>query len=127
MLIAPTSICRGICEIGRRSGRSREGGADWLHIDVMDGHFVPNLTVGPLIVEGLKPHTRLPLDCHRRSRAPRTGAEGFAHAGASTITVHAEASVRDGLLGQIRSLGCKAGVSINPATPVSAIERSLDG
>ncbi len=104
-----------------------KGGADWIHVDVMDGHFVPNLTIGPLVVGALKPHTQLPLDCHLMVSRPEDWVEPFAKAGASSITVHAEATPHlDRLLRRIRELGCKAGVSLNPSTPVSAIDEVLD-
>ncbi len=102
-------------------------GADWIHVDVMDGHFVPNLTIGPVVVEALKRHTQLPLDCHLMVSEPHKWIESFAQAGARAITIHVEAS-KDllGDLKQIRALGCWAGVSLNPATPLSAIEPVLD-
>jgi ribulose-phosphate 3-epimerase len=93
----------------------------------MDGHFVPNLTIGPLVAAAVKPHTRLPLDCHLMVTEPEKWIEEFARAGASVITVHVEASVHlDRLLRKIREVGCQAGVSLNPATPLSAIEEVLD-
>lgn len=102
-------------------------GADWLHVDVMDGHFVPNLTVGPLVVEAIRPCTQLPLDCHLMVARPEDWIEGFAKAGASVITVHAEATAHlDRLLNRIRESGCKAGVSINPGTSLAAIEEVLE-
>jgi ribulose-phosphate 3-epimerase len=127
MLIAPSLLSADFAKLASEVAEVERAGADWLHVDVMDGHFVPNLTVGPLVVEAIKPHTHLPLDCHLMVSRPEDWVEGFAKAGASTITVHAEASVHlHRLLGHIRSLGCKAGVSINPATPVAAIEPVLD-
>src|ERR1700742_3157527 len=89
-------------------------GADWLHVDVMDGHFVPNLTLGPMIVKAVRPLTQLPLDCHLMVSRPQDSIEPFAKAGANVITIHAEAALHlDRLLHQIKDLGCKAGVSIN--------------
>ena len=102
-------------------------GADWLHVDVMDGHFVPNLTIGPLVVEALKPKTKLPLDCHLMVSRPEDWIEGFAKAGASVITIHVEAERHlHRQLSRIRELGVKAGVSLNPATPIESIEGVLD-
>src|SRR5207302_785102 len=104
-----------------------KAGADWIHVDVMDGHFVPNLTIGPLVVEALRPLTRLPLDCHLMVARPEQWVPHFAKAGADLITIHAEATPHlERLLNQIRESGCKVGVSINPATSLAAIEEVLD-
>lgn len=126
-LIAPSILSADFSKLGEEVRGVEAAGADWIHVDVMDGHFVPNLTIGPLIVEALKPVTRLPLDCHLMVSRPEDWVEPFAKAGAHCITVHAEASVHlNRLLNRIRELGCKAGVSINPASPVSLIEQVLD-
>lgn len=102
------------------------GGADYLHVDVMDGHFVPNITIGPMVVEALRGITALPLDCHLMISDPDRYLEAFAHAGASIITVHVEAAVHlHRTVQQIRALGCRAGVTLNPATPLSALEEIL--
>jgi ribulose-phosphate 3-epimerase len=104
-----------------------KAGADWLHVDVMDGHFVPNLTVGPLVVEAIRPLTKLPLDCHLMVAKPEEWLEPFAKAGADVITIHAEATAHlERNLANIRALGKKAGVSINPATPLVVLEEVLD-
>jgi len=124
--IAPSLLSADFSKLREEVADIEAAGADWLHIDVMDGHFVPNLTVGPLVVRALKPHTKLPLDCHLMVTEPENWVESFAQAGASVITVHAEASAHlDRLLNRIRELGCRAGVSINPATPLTAIEEVL--
>jgi ribulose-phosphate 3-epimerase len=126
-LIAPSLLSADFSRLGEEVKDVTHGGADWLHVDVMDGHFVPNLTFGPLIVKALKPLTRLPLDCHLMVTEPERWVEPFAQAGASVITVHAEATFHlHRLLGQIREAGCKAGVSLNPASPLSLIEDILD-
>jgi ribulose-phosphate 3-epimerase len=126
-LIAPSILSADFSKLAEEVKSVEQGGADWLHVDVMDGHFVPNLTIGPMVVEALKPMTRLPLDCHLMVSRPEDWLEEFAEAGANGITIHAEAAVHlDRQLRRIRELGCKAGVSLNPATPLSAIEEVLD-
>ena len=126
-LLAPSILSADFSRLGDEVRSVEQAGADWIHVDVMDGHFVPNLTIGPLVVEALKPVTKLPLDCHLMVSRPQDWLEAFAKAGASVITVHAEAAPHlDRLLNRIRELGCKAGVSLNPSTPLSAIEEVLD-
>lgn len=125
-LVAPSILSADFANLESEVRSVESGGADWLHVDVMDGHFVPNLTIGPVVVSALKPKTKLPLDCHLMVSEPEKWVEPFARAGAGVITVHAEVSPHlNRLLHQIRDLGCMAGVSINPATPVSAIEEVL--
>ena len=103
------------------------GNADWIHLDIMDGNFVPNLTFGPTIVEAINRLTDLPLDTHLMIFNPDNYIEKFAEAGSDVLTVHQEASIHlHRTIMKIKSLGVKAGVSINPATPVSAIENVLD-
>lgn len=125
-LIAPSLLSADFSRLANEIAEVEKAGVDWLHVDVMDGHFVPNLTIGPLVVEAIRPVTKLPLDCHLMVSRPEDWIEGFAKAGATTITIHQEAATHlDRQLRLIRSAGCKAGVSINPATPVSTLENVL--
>jgi len=102
-------------------------GADYIHVDVMDGHFVPTITFGPHMVKAIKPHTKLPLDVHLMIEQPDRHIEDFVKAGADIITVHAEACVHlQRTLTYIRDLGCKAGVSLNPHTPLDCLLYVLD-
>ncbi len=123
--IAPSILSADFAALGEAVAKVEEV-ADLLHVDVMDGHFVPNLTIGPLVVEAVRPRTRLPLDVHLMIEAPERYLEDFARAGANHITVHAEASVHlHRVVQQIRELGVRAGVALNPATPLEAVEHLL--
>lgn len=125
--IAPSILSADFARLGQEVQAIADGGADYVHIDVMDGHFVPNITIGPLVVEAVKRVTTLPLDVHLMIENPDRYIEDFARAGADIITVHGEAVHHLHRTVQlIRSLGKKAGVSINPATPVSTLEVILD-
>ena len=103
--------------------RRRSAGADYIHLDIMDGHFVPNLTAGPIIVSGVRPWTRLPLDVHLMIEEPDRLIPDFAKAGANILTVHPEACRHlHRVIYQIKELGARAGVSLNPGTPASVLE-----
>lgn len=121
--IAPSILSADFMKLGEEVEKVDRGGADLLHVDVMDGRFVPNITIGPLVVKALRGQTRLPLDVHLMIVEPEKYIEDFATAGADIITVHVEATHHlQRLLKRIRELGKKAGVSLNPHTPLSAIE-----
>src|SRR5512137_1247876 len=122
-VIAPSILSADFTRLGEQIKEAEAGGADWIHIDVMDGHFVPNLTMGPFVVEACRRVTRLPLDVHLMIEKPEKLLDAFAQAGASHLTVHVE-TCEDlpGTLTTIHSLGCKAGLTLNPATPASALQ-----
>lgn len=124
--IAPSILSADFARLGEAVETAEAGGADWIHVDVMDGHFVPNLTIGPPVVAALRRVTELPLDVHLMIEAPERYLEAFADAGATYLTVHQEASVHlHRTVERIRELGMKPGVAINPATPLSALEEIL--
>jgi ribulose-phosphate 3-epimerase len=126
LLIAPSILSADFAELGSEIRDAEKGGADWIHVDVMDGHFVPNITIGPLVVQAIRPVTSLPLDVHLMIENPDQYIPAFAKAGADYITVHAEACTHlHRTLGYIREHGVKPGVVLNPATPLSAIEHVL--
>lgn len=125
-IIAPSIVSADFLELKSAIAACESAGADWLHADVMDGHFVPNLTFGPLLVETFKRAVKLPLDVHLMIEQPERYLEAFAKAGANHLTVHIETCPHlHRTLQHIKSLGCKAGVALNPGTPVSAIEPVL--
>lgn len=125
--IAPSILSADFSVLGQEIVDVERGGADWIHVDVMDGHFVPNITIGPLVVESIRPKTKLPLDVHLMIEQPDRYITAFAKAGADLISVHAEACVHlHRTLHYIKEQGVKAGVVLNPATPISAIEHVMD-
>ena len=125
--IAPSILSADFSKLGEEIKDVERGGADYIHVDVMDGHFVPNITIGPLIVDSIRPITKLPLDVHLMIENPDQYIEDFAKAGADYITVHVEACRHlHRTIQLIKSLGVKAGVVLNPATPVQLIEPIIE-
>jgi ribulose-phosphate 3-epimerase len=125
-LIAPSILSCDFARLGEEVAAVTAAGADWIHVDVMDGRFVPVITIGPEITQAAGRHTALPLDVHLMIEQPERHLQAFADAGAAGITVHLEACPHlHRTLQQIRGLGCKAGVAINPGTPVAALDAVL--
>lgn len=121
--IAPSILAANFTRLGEQIAAVERGGAAYIHVDVMDGHFVPNISVGPFIVEAVRRVTSLPIDCHLMIEDPDKYIGDFARAGATMISVHPEATYHlHRTLGYIRQSGCRAGVVLNPATPLTAIE-----
>jgi ribulose-phosphate 3-epimerase len=125
--IAPSILSADFANLGDEVRRVERAGADWVHVDVMDGVFVPNITIGPGVVKSIRPHTLLPLDVHLMIVRPENFVEAFAKAGADLITIHLEAceSIKETLL-RIRELGKGAGISINPDTPFERVRPFLE-
>ncbi len=124
--LAPSILSADFARLGEQVRAVEEAGVDRVHVDVMDGHFVPNLTFGPLIVQALRPVTRLPLYVHLMVEKPERFLRPFAGAGANGLIVHVEACPHlHRLIGQIHELGCRAGVALNPATPLFTLEEIL--
>ena len=126
-LLAPSILSADLLQLEKQIKIVEENGADLIHVDVMDGHFVPNMTFGPVIIKNLKKITNLPLDVHLMVTDPRDMVKKFAEAGADTITIHQEACLHlDRMLAMIKEYGCKAGISLNPATPVETLKLVFD-
>ncbi|WP_066395946.1 ribulose-phosphate 3-epimerase [Neobacillus mesonae] len=124
--IAPSILSADFSKLGEEVSAVEAAGADYIHVDVMDGHFVPNITIGPLIVEAIRPVTKLPLDVHLMIENPDQYIEAFAKAGADYITVHVEACRHlHRTIQNIKSFGIKAGVVLNPATPAATIQHII--
>lgn len=125
-VISPSILSADFARLGEEIATVEAAGANWIHVDVMDGHFVPNITMGPFIVATCRRITKLPLDVHLMIEQPERYIEAFAKAGASHLTVHVETCPDIvGTLRQIKSLGCTAGAVLNPETPVGAIQPAL--
>ncbi|HVY68424.1 MAG TPA: ribulose-phosphate 3-epimerase [Verrucomicrobiae bacterium] len=126
-VIAPSLLAANFGRIADEARRAQRSGADWLHLDIMDGHFVPNISFGPEVVRTVRPLVKMPLDVHLMCLKPEILLEPFAKAGANSMTVHVELGDRvPQLLWKVRSLGVRAGLAINPSTPMSAVEPYLD-
>lgn len=129
IIVSPSILSANFSKLGEQVKAVEKAGCDWIHVDVMDGRFVPNITIGPLVVDSLRPITTLPLDVHLMIVEPEQRVSDFIKAGADIVSVHCEQASTIHLhrtINQIKSLGAKAGVVLNPATPLTAIEYVLD-
>ena len=126
-LICPSILASDFARLGEEIRALESAGADWIHVDVMDGHFVPNITIGPDVVKALRPHTSLPFDVHLMVAPVDPWLEAYREAGADILTVHPESGPHvHRTLGRIRQLGAKAGLVFNPGTPLSLLEEVVD-
>jgi ribulose-phosphate 3-epimerase len=127
VIIAPSILSADFARLGEECRAAQEAGADWLHVDVMDGHFVPNITIGPMVVKAIRPHVSIPIDVHLMIAPADPYLEAFADAGADVLSIHPEAGPHlNRSLRRIRELGAKAGVVLNPATPPETIQWALE-
>ena len=125
-LIAPSVLSADFGHLARDVEAAEEGGADWIHVDVMDGHFVPNITIGPGVTKAVRRATRLPVDVHLMIESPERYVDAFVEAGADWLTVHQEACPHlHRVIQQIREAGARPGVALNPSTPLTAVEEVL--
>jgi len=123
VVIAPSILSADFGRLAEQVQEAEEAGADWIHVDVMDGHFVPNITLGPAITAAVRKATKLPVDVHLMIESPDRYVEAFVDAGANVVSVHAEADVHlHRTLARIRELGAQAGVALNPATPIELLQ-----
>ena len=126
-LICPSILASDFAKLGQEVAAIEAAGADWVHVDVMDGHFVPNLTIGPAVVKALRPHSTLPFDVHLMVAPVDPWLEAYREAGADILSVHPESGPHlHRTLGTIRALGAKAGIVFNPATPLGILEEVVD-
>jgi ribulose-phosphate 3-epimerase len=126
-LICPSILASDFAKLGQEVAAIEAAGADWVHVDVMDGHFVPNLTIGPAVVKALRPHSTLPFDVHLMVAPVDPWLEAYREAGADILSVHPESGPHlHRTLGTIRGLGARAGIVFNPATPLSILEEVVD-
>ena len=127
LIIAPSILSADFARLGEEIEAVQKAGADWLHVDVMDGHFVPNITIGPPVVKAIRPHVSIPIDVHLMIAPADPYLDAFREAGADVLSIHPEAGPHlDRSLQHIRQIGAKAGVVLNPSTPVEAIEWVMD-